>query len=180
MLFSSSQRGRGGSTAPSTGGGDLLAGRAIAPRAAPAARAAAPRSKGAPVGAGAPASGGDDLLAGGGGAGGGGGGGGEGGVAEDDLLGGAKRARKVRLTFKESHLISDQGLWRLYEQMQLLPLSRRKGDEVRGSAPLPARRTTIRECTRSRVFPRLNPPPAPQTPTRARRPAPRRRRTWQR
>jgi hypothetical protein len=59
---------------------------------------------------------------------------GEGGGAEDDLLGG-KRARKVRLTFKESTLISDKGLWRLYEQMQLLPLSRERGREVRPPAP---------------------------------------------
>lgn len=48
-----------------------------------------------------------------------------------DLLGGDKKARAPVVTFKESHLVSKAGMWQLYSQMQRLPLTYKKGNEVR-------------------------------------------------
>lgn len=65
--------------------------------------------------------GGDDLL-----------GASRGGVGgAENLLG--KKTRVARVTFNESHLISQDGMWKLYSQMQVLQntkLSQKRGDEV--------------------------------------------------
>ena len=51
--------------------------------------------------------------------------------AAENLL--EKKTRAVRVTFKETHLISQDGMWKLYSQMQALQnkkLSNKKGNEV--------------------------------------------------
>ena len=80
----------------------------------------------------------------------------------DDLLS-KKKVQQKRLTFKEAHLISEKGMWRLYEQMQRLPISRREGDEVRRAACSPTARTNA-ACLRDTPLTRLSPAPAPANP----------------
>lgn len=48
----------------------------------------------------------------------------------DDALVGGKRPRAPRITFRETHLLSQQGLWTLYNQFQTLPLKRSAGHEA--------------------------------------------------
>ena len=89
---------------------DLLAGKVLKRR-----TVATPAAKGAGAGAGdAPPKDGAEA-----------------GDEADDLLANGKRARVPRLTFKESHLISKAGLWKLYDEGSRLPLSRKAGSEVR-------------------------------------------------
>ena len=50
---------------------------------------------------------------------------------EDDLMGAALAGkRKVRRTFKETNLIGSMGVFKLYKEMQGLPLLRKPGSEV--------------------------------------------------
>ncbi len=58
----------------------------------------------------------------------------EDGKADEGLLG--KKPRKVRATFKESNLLSKDGLWLLYKECQRLPLSRKEENVVSRSAYL--------------------------------------------
>lgn len=85
-----------------------------------------------------------------------------------DLLS-KKKARQTRLTFKETHLIGEKGMWRLYEEMQRLPISRREGDEVRRAR---ARSRTGARRDRGLVLTRLARPilPPPSPPRALRRP----------
>jgi hypothetical protein len=93
----------------------------------------------------------DDLLSGvlggkRGAKGGGGGGEGAGGAqgtgapaaepdATDDVLGDLGKKRKApRRTFKERNVLDMRGLYKLYQEMQKLPLSRKPGNEVRCAA----------------------------------------------
>lgn len=48
----------------------------------------------------------------------------------DDALVGGKRARAPRRTFKETDLLSQAGMWSLYERFQRLPLRRSAGHEA--------------------------------------------------
>ena len=53
---------------------------------------------------------------------------------EDDLMGAALAGkRKVRRTFKETNLIGSMGVFKLYKEMQGLPLLRKPGSEVGGT-----------------------------------------------
>jgi hypothetical protein len=52
------------------------------------------------------------------------------GGGSEGLLDG-KRKRAPRVTFRETHLLGDRGLWRLYREFQSLPLRREPGSEVR-------------------------------------------------
>ena len=70
-------------------------------------------------------------------------GGGAGGAeASDDVLGDLGKKRKApRTTFRERNVLDMKGLFKLYQEMQKLPLSRKPGNEVRhvpGSGPCTA------------------------------------------
>ena len=43
---------------------------------------------------------------------------------------GKKRGRNIRVTLKETNILSAKGLWLLYDEMQKLPLQRTSGKEV--------------------------------------------------
>ena len=76
--------------------------------------------------------------------------------ASDDVLGDLGKKRKApRKTFKEHNLLDMKGLFKLYNEMKKLPLSRRPGNEVRGRA---ARVGLAGACT-------LTPTPPPSPPT---------------
>ena len=50
----------------------------------------------------------------------------------DDVLGDMGKKRKAqRRTFKEANVLDMRGLYKLYQEMQKLPLSRKPGSEVR-------------------------------------------------
>jgi hypothetical protein len=66
-------------------------------------------------------------------------GGAEAGAATDDVLGDLGKKRKApRRTFKERSLLDTRGLYKLYQEMQKLPLSRKPGNEVRQPRQPPA------------------------------------------
>ena len=52
------------------------------------------------------------------------------GDASDNLLIEAKRLRALRHTFRETDVLSERGVWRLYDQFQRLPLSGVPGHEA--------------------------------------------------
>ena len=51
-----------------------------------------------------------------------------------------RKQQTPRKTFRPTHLLSDAGMWRIYNDFQSLPLKRKEGSEVRGSraAVIPA------------------------------------------
>lgn len=51
-------------------------------------------------------------------------------AASDNLLTEAKRARAQRATFRETDVLSERGVWRLYDSFQRLPLSGKPGHEA--------------------------------------------------
>lgn len=50
--------------------------------------------------------------------------------ASDNLLAEAKRAKAQRATFRETDVLSERGVWRLYDSFQRLPLSGKAGHEA--------------------------------------------------
>lgn len=52
----------------------------------------------------------------------------------DEAVVGNKRSRTPRLTLKETHLLSNKGLWALYQQSQTLQLSRKDGQQANDMA----------------------------------------------
>lgn len=51
-------------------------------------------------------------------------------VASDNLLVDAKKARVQRTTFRETDVLSERGVWRLYDSFQRLPMSGKPGHEA--------------------------------------------------